>query len=70
MCDSEAEKILFILNKHEQACRRLKHFRNSFRVCINCFGHVIANTFCGNWGLKANRTKTYGKRKIIVLKID
>ncbi|HFI6186572.1 helix-turn-helix domain-containing protein [Escherichia coli] len=23
-----------------------------------------------NWGLRANRTKTYGKRKIIVLKID
>ncbi|EMV81374.1 hypothetical protein EC2865200_5515 [Escherichia coli 2865200] len=27
----------------------MKHFRNGFRVCINCFGHVVANTFCGNY---------------------
>ncbi|CSI64587.1 Uncharacterised protein [Shigella sonnei] len=27
----------------------MKHFRNGYRVCINCFGHVVASTFSGNF---------------------
>ncbi|SUE49694.1 Uncharacterised protein [Salmonella enterica subsp. enterica serovar Sendai] len=30
-------------------CGVMKHFRNGYRVCINCFSHVVANTFSGNF---------------------
>ncbi|AAC70080.1 unknown (plasmid) [Escherichia coli O157:H7 str. EDL933] len=30
-------------------CCVMKHFRNGYRVCINCFSHVVANTFSGNF---------------------
>ncbi|CTB53177.1 Uncharacterised protein [Escherichia coli] len=37
----------------------MKHFRNGYRVCINCFGHVVANTFSGNFRYFIHRNSFY-----------